>query len=240
MTVLVTGAAGYVGNNTVRRQVELGKPVRAMVRSQEKAQARLGDLGSKIELVQGDVENRALLKQIMRDVSAVVHLVAIPMEKGRATYEEINYQGTINVVDAARDAGVERLINMCQNGARPDHFSRFLRSKGRAQEYVAKSGLKWTAVRPSVIFGPQDEFLNDYARLIRLTPVVYTLIGGGSANTRGNRAAHLPSDGYEPPAGQRAGWCAASGGGGHGKDSARHAGQPDAARTAEGAERRRG
>ena len=55
MTVLVTGAAGYVGNNTVRRLVELGKPVRAMVRSAEKAQARLGDLGSKIELVQGDV-----------------------------------------------------------------------------------------------------------------------------------------------------------------------------------------
>ena len=181
MTVLVTGAAGYVGNNTVRRLVELGKPVRAMVRSQEKAQARLGDLGSKIELVQGDVENRALLKQIMRDVSAVVHLVAIPMEKGRATYEEINYQGTINVVDAARDAGVERLINMCQNGARPDHFSRFLRSKGRAQEYVAKSGLKWTAVRPSVIFGPQDEFFNAFARLIRLTPVVFPLIGGGKA-----------------------------------------------------------
>jgi uncharacterized protein YbjT (DUF2867 family) len=181
MVVLVTGAGGYVGNNTVRRLVQLGKPVRAMVRNSEKAKQRLGDLGSKIEIVEGNVEDRAGLKPFMKDVTAVIHLVAIPMEKNGATYEDVNYQGTINMVDAARDAGVERFINMCQNGATPDHFSRFLRSKGRAQQYVAQSTLKWTAMRPSAIFGPQDEFFNAFARLIRLTPVVFPLIGGGTA-----------------------------------------------------------
>jgi NADH dehydrogenase len=181
MTVLVTGAAGYVGNNTVRRLVELGKPVRAMVRNSEKAKQRLSGLASKIEIVEGNVEDRAALKPFMKDVSTVIHLVAIPMEKNGATYENVNYQGTINMVDAARDADVERFINMCQNGATPDHFSRFLRSKGRAQQYVAQSSLKWTAVRPSAIFGPQDEFFNAFARLIRLTPIVFPLIGGGRA-----------------------------------------------------------
>ena len=181
MTVLVTGAGGYVGNNTVRRLVQLGKPVRAMVRNPAKSKLRLGDLADKIELVEGDVEDRAGLKPLMSGISAVIHLVAIPMERNGATYENVNYQGTINMVDVARDAGVERFINMCQNGATPDHFSRFLRSKGRAQQYVAQSTLKWTAVRPSVIFGPQDEFFNAFARLIRLTPVVFPLIGGGTA-----------------------------------------------------------
>ncbi len=181
MTILVTGAAGYIGSNTVRRLVEQGQPVRALVHNSDKAMRRLNDLADKIESVPCDVGDREGLKRVMRDVTAVIHLIAIPMERGSATYEEINYQGTINVVDAARDMGVPRFINMCQNGATPDHFSRFLRSKGRAQEYVAKSGLKWTAVRPSVIFGPQDEFFNAFARLIRLTPLVFPLIGGGTA-----------------------------------------------------------
>jgi NADH dehydrogenase len=181
MTILVTGAAGYVGNNTVRRLVELGKPVRAMVRNPDKARQRLGSLGGKVEIVTGDVGDRAGLKALMKDATAVIHTVAIPMERGGATYEEVNYQGTVNVVDAAREAGVQRFINMSQNGADPNHASRFLRSKGRAQEYVAKSDLKWTAMRPSVIFGPQDEFFNAFARLIRLTPIVFPLIGGGKA-----------------------------------------------------------
>jgi NADH dehydrogenase len=181
MAILVTGAAGFVGNNTVRRLVAEGKPVRAMVRDTDKAAKRLGALRDKIEIVKGDVTNRESLPPLMRDVTAIVHTVAIALERGAATYEEVNYQGTINLVDAAEREGVRRFINVSQNGASPDHFSRFLRSKGRAQEYVATSKLEWTAVRPSAIFGPQDEFFNSLARLIRLTPLVFPNIGGGKA-----------------------------------------------------------
>jgi uncharacterized protein YbjT (DUF2867 family) len=181
MTILVTGAAGYVGNNTVKRLVEMGKPVRAMVNSVEKAQQRLASVKDKIEIVKGDVTNRDSLKPLMKDVSAVVHLVAIAIEKGGNTYENINYQGTINVVDAANDANVPRFINMSQNGADSSLPYRFLKSKGRAQDYVAKYAQNWTALRPSAIFGPQDEFFNSLARLVQLTPIVFPLIGGGKA-----------------------------------------------------------
>jgi uncharacterized protein YbjT (DUF2867 family) len=181
MAILVTGAAGFVGNNTVRRLVAQGKQVRAMVRNPDKARQRLGDLADKIEIVSGDVTERSTLRPLMRDVTAIVHTVAIPMEKGDATYDEVNYQGTINLVDAAEAEGVTRFINVSQNGATPDHFSRFLRSKGRAQEYVATSKLQWTAVRPSAIFGPQDEFFNSISRLVTLTPIVFPNIGGGKA-----------------------------------------------------------
>jgi uncharacterized protein YbjT (DUF2867 family) len=155
--------------------------VRAMVRNVEKASKRLADVKDKVEIVQGDIADREGLKDLMRDVSVVIHLVAIALEKGGQTYEDVNYQGTINVVDAAKAAGVPRFINMSQNGASPDHFSRFLRSKGRAQEYVASSGLRWTALRPSTLFGPQDEFFNSIARLVRLTPIIFPNIGGGTA-----------------------------------------------------------
>jgi uncharacterized protein YbjT (DUF2867 family) len=82
MTILVTGAAGYVGNNTVRRLVKMGKPVRAMVRDTEKARMRLADVIDQVEIVQGDVTERESLPPLMRDVSAVVHLVSIALERG--------------------------------------------------------------------------------------------------------------------------------------------------------------
>jgi uncharacterized protein YbjT (DUF2867 family) len=173
MTVLVTGGAGFVGNNIIAKLVEQGKPVRAMVRNPDKAKMRLSQFGDKIEIVKGDVTDRASLKPLMDGVSAVVHTVAISMEKGGNTYEEVNYQGTINVVDAALDAGIKRFINISQNGADPNLPYRFLASKGKAQAYVAESGLDWTAIRPSAIFGDQDEFFNTFARLVKLTPIIF-------------------------------------------------------------------
>jgi uncharacterized protein YbjT (DUF2867 family) len=181
MKILVTGAAGFVGNNTVQRLVERGKNVRALVRNVAKAKKRLADVAGQIEIAQGDVTDPHSLMAAMQDVTTVVHLVAIALEKGGQTYEQINYQGTINVVDAANQAGVGRFINMSQNGADSSLPYRFLKSKGLAQEYVAQYTPNWTALRPSSIFGPQDEFFNAIARLAKLTPLVYPLIGGGTA-----------------------------------------------------------
>jgi NADH dehydrogenase len=181
MTILVTGAAGFVGNNTVKQLVAQGQSVRAVVRSLDKAKLRLSNYGDKVEIVQADVRERKDWARLMQGVSAVVHTVAISMEKGSATYDEVNYQGTINVVDAAEKAGVQRFIFIGQNGSDPNLPYKFLASKGKAQAYVASSGLKWTALRPSAIFGPQDEFFNTFARLVRLTPFVFPLVGGGKA-----------------------------------------------------------
>ena len=190
--ILVTGASGYVGNNLVRRLVKAyasqgdsaqgtGNSIRALVGNTEKARLRLSDVLSKVEIVQGDVTKPETLVEPMQGVDCVIHLVAIAIEHGNRKYEPINTQGTINVVEAARKAGVKRFVNMSQNGASPSSPSRFLRSKGVAQAYVAKSDLDWTAVRPSLIWGPQDEFANVQARLIKLTPIIFPIPGDGKA-----------------------------------------------------------
>lgn len=181
MTVLITGGAGFVGNNIIKQLVERKIPVRAMVRSPQKAGKRLGHYGSQVEIVPGDITKPDTLTGLFEGVTAVIHTIAISMEKGGQTYESVNYQGTVHLVNAAKEAGVMRFINMSQNGADSTLPYRFLASKGKAQEYVAQSGLQWTAIRPSAIFGTQDEFFNTFARLVKLTPVVFPLIGGGTA-----------------------------------------------------------
>lgn len=179
--IVVTGGSGYVGSHIVKRLVEMDKPVRALVRSRPRAEeeGRLQRLP--IEWVEGDVTRPETLGPAMAGATAVIHTVAIAVEKGGRTYEEINYQGTVNVVEAARAAGVRRFINISQLGADSGLPYRFLASKGKAQEYVAASGLDWTAFRPSVIWGPEDEFANTFARLVPLTPIIFPIIGDESA-----------------------------------------------------------
>jgi NADH dehydrogenase len=142
-------------------------------------EGRLIDLP--VQFVEADVTKPDTLDTALEGVEAVIHTVAIAIEKGGRTYEQINDQGTVHMVDAALRHGVKRFINISQLGASPDLPYRFLASKGRAQAYVAQSDLDWTAFRPSVIWGPEDEFANTFARLVPLTPIIFPIIGGEEA-----------------------------------------------------------
>ncbi|MFQ5856496.1 MAG: complex I NDUFA9 subunit family protein [Anaerolineae bacterium] len=174
--IVVTGGSGYVGSHIVKRLVEMEKPVRVLVRSRKWAEKEGRLKGLSIEWVEGDVTRPETLRPAVQDARVVIHTVAIAIEKGGRSYEEINYQGTVNVVEAAKTAGVRRLINLSQLGADSKLPYRFLASKGRAQEYVAASGLDWTAFRPSAIWGPEDEFANSFARLAPLTPIIFPIV----------------------------------------------------------------
>jgi uncharacterized protein YbjT (DUF2867 family) len=179
--IVVTGASGYVGSHIVRRLVETGKPVRAFVRSRQSAQKEGRLKGLDVDWAEGNVTRPETLSPAIEGASAIIHTVAIAIEKGGRTYEEINYQGTVNVVEATRAAGVQRLINISQLGADSSLPYRFLASKGKAQEYVAASDLDWTAFRPSVIWGPEDEFANTFARLVPFSPIIFPIVGGEEA-----------------------------------------------------------
>jgi uncharacterized protein YbjT (DUF2867 family) len=179
--ILITGATGFIGSHMTRRLIQLGKPVRALVRNQQKAESEGRLAGLNIECVEGDMNRPESLLRAMEGASAIVHLVAVAIEKSAGSYEKVNYQGTVNVVEAAKKAGVRRFINMSQLGAAPDLPYRFLASKGKAQEHVAVSGLDWTAFRPSVVWGPEDEFANTFARLVPLTPLIFPIVGDENA-----------------------------------------------------------
>ena len=178
-TVLVTGAAGLVGTHSCRRLAERGWQVRALVRNVAKAELRL--VGTGAEIVAADLRDAAAVMAAVRGATAVVHLAAIAIERAGEDYKSVNTDATTTLIDAARAAGVRRFIHMSQNGASSASPFPFLHSKGVAEDLVRSTGLAWTVFKPSVIFGLEDEFVNVLARLVRLSPVVYPLPGGGTA-----------------------------------------------------------
>jgi uncharacterized protein YbjT (DUF2867 family) len=179
LPVLVTGASGLVGIHTCRELSKNGWQVRALIRDPAKAAMALGQLP--VEFRVGDVRDATALRSSLSGCGAVVHLAAIAIEKKGESYTESNAAATERLISAARAQNVDRLIFMSQNGADSRSPYPFLHSKGVAQDSVKTSGLRWTILRPSVIFGPEDQFVNVLGRLIRLTPTVFPLPGGGSA-----------------------------------------------------------
>src|SRR4051812_26846587 len=177
--VLVTGAAGLVGIHTCRELSKNGWQVRALIRDPARAAMALGQLP--VEFRIGDARDATTLRSSLSGCGAVVHLAAIAIEKKGESYRESNTAVTERLISAARTQNVQRIIFMSQNGADSRSPHPFLRSKGVAQNSVKTSGLRWTILRPSVIFGPEDQFVNVLGRLIRLTPKIFPLPGGGSA-----------------------------------------------------------
>ena len=179
MPVLVTGAAGLVGIHTCRELSKKGWQVRALIRDPAKAAMALGQLP--VEFRVGDVRDASTLRSSLSGCGAVIHLAAIAIERKGVSYRESNTAATERLISAARAESVQRVIFMSQNGADSRSPYPFLRSKGVAQDSIKTSGLNWTILRPSVIFGPEDQFVNVLGRLIKLTPKVFPLPGGGSA-----------------------------------------------------------
>lgn len=179
MKVLVTGVTGFVGSHLAEHLTAQGHTVRGLVR-------KMGERGhlspkAQVEFAQGDVTRPGTLGDALKGVDAVVHLVAIAFEKGNATYEGLNAQGTRNIVRAAQAAGVKRFVQQSALAADSKSPYAYLKSKGKGEDAVKTSGLDWTIVRPSVLVGPEDEFANALARWLVITPLAFPLVGNGQA-----------------------------------------------------------
>lgn len=175
--VVITGASGFVGCHTCRVLTGKGWQVRALVRNAARAAERLAHLPVEIRI--GDIRDPTYLASSLDGAFAVVHLAAIAIEHNGDTYDSVNANATRSVIEAATAANVRRFVHMSQNGSDSKSPYRFLRSKGVAQDIVTSSDLDWTVLRPSVIFGREDEFVNMLARLVRVTPFVLPLPDSG-------------------------------------------------------------
>ena len=173
--ILITGATGFVGGHLVKRMRQEGQKVRAIVRTPGKAQA-LADLG--VEVVPGDISDPVSLEAAAKGCDAIIHLVGIIQEGRGFTFRSVHVEGTRNILDAAKKAGIRHFIYQSALGTRENAKSEYHRTKWEAEKLVKASGIPYTILRPSLIYGPGDLFTIRLAEMIRLSPVL-PVIGTG-------------------------------------------------------------
>jgi NADH dehydrogenase len=180
--VLVVGGSGFIGHHVCAELVRRGFKVTVPTRRRERAKDLI--LLPTLDVVQADVGAPGVLERLMRNKQAVVNLVGVLHGRpGRASERGPNNYGPDfarahvelpqAIISACRATGVRRLVHMSALGAAPQAPSQYLRSKGIGEQVVfAAEDLDVTVFRPSVVFGPEDRFLNRFAALSRLFPAI--------------------------------------------------------------------
>ncbi len=154
--IFLTGASGFVGQSVLDQLLAADYDVHALVNRKP-----LDRPADRVRSFPGGLFDNAAIDAGMKDCAAVIHLVGIILEqpaKG-VTFDRIHRQGTKQIVDAARRAGVTRYVQMSAIGARPNAPANYHRTKFLAEQYVRTSGLDWTIIQPSLIHGPKGEFM---------------------------------------------------------------------------------
>ncbi len=170
-TICVIGGSGFVGRHVCAALAARGYRVRVPTRSAERSK-HLTTLPT-VELLAADVHDASTLKELFHGCDAVINLVGVLHGgRGNASFNAAHVELARKVVAACHESGVRRLLHMSALNASADGASGYLRSKGEAESLVRASGLDVTILRPSVIFGREDNFLNMFATLIKSLPAV--------------------------------------------------------------------
>jgi uncharacterized protein YbjT (DUF2867 family) len=176
--ITVFGGSGFIGRHVVRALAKRDYRIRVAVRRPELA-GHLQPLGKvgQIHAVQANLRYPASIAAAMRDSHAAINLVGILTEGGAQKFDAVQGIGAGAIAEAASAAGA-RMVHVSAIGADENSLSRYGRSKAAGEKAVLEAVPSATIVRPSVVFGPEDQFSNRFAALARVSPML-PLIGGG-------------------------------------------------------------
>lgn len=177
--VAVLGGSGFIGRYVVRRLAARGNAVAVGCRNAERAKflRPMGDPGQ-VALVNVAIDDEAVLPAFLEGSDAVVNAVGILRESGRQRFDRIHHAAPARIARMARELGIERFIHISALGADPRSSSRYARSKAAGEQAVLDAFPTATILRPSVVFGPEDQFFNKFAAMALMLPAL-PLIGGG-------------------------------------------------------------
>ena len=178
--VTIFGGSGFIGRYLVQRLARQGWRVRVAVRYPRSAEflKPLGDVGQ-ITPLRASIHDDRSVRAAVDGAAAVVNLVGVLYEKGRQSFEAVHVAGARRVAEAAAAAGAKALVQMSALGADAGSEAVYARSKAAGEAAVRAAFPAAAVVRPSVVFGAEDGFLNLFAAIARISPVL-PLIGGGA------------------------------------------------------------
>jgi len=177
--VTVFGGSGLIGRHTVRALARAGYRVRVAVRAPNLAMYLLpaGNVGQ-IQIVKCNVRNAEQVAAALHGADAAINLVGVLYSRGSQSFQALHADAPATIAKAAKDAGVETLVHISTMGISTESESIYSRSKAQGDEAVRAEFPQATLVKPSIIFGPEDNFFNKFANLARFLPAL-PLIGGG-------------------------------------------------------------
>lgn len=175
--ILVTGATGFIGRALVRHLSETGQEVRVLLRPSPSS-PRLPK-GVPVEVAVVSLNDERGVRAALRGVHQIFHLASAAGYGRRGNLFTTDIEGTRILTNAAKDAGVERLVFLSHVGA--DRASAFPihKAKGIAEEFIRKSGLPYTIIRSTIVFGAEDRFTNNIATTLRSVPFFFPVPGDG-------------------------------------------------------------
>jgi NADH dehydrogenase len=177
--IAVMGGSGFVGRYVVKRLAERGEVLTVGGRHASNATylKLKGDVGQ-VGLVNIAIDDEAVLPAFLEGKDALINCVGVLYERGAQKFDVVHHSAPAKLARLAREAGVERLVHISAIGADPRSPSAYARSKAAGEKAVLDAFPTATILRPSIVFGPEDDFFNRFASLAVMSPFI-PLIGGG-------------------------------------------------------------